>query len=149
MVPLWHLPISRTAQINSKHWKGRGGDCQSSSRTVEADDCDENRSYNGISAGKSASPAPCSISLLAARYREPIYPGFVGAHANAEAPQRHVLCVCCSMSASTLVSNEQRSVGQFHRLTVAVAVIHKKAVVLHPRNPCVPSISAEIQPQGA
>src|SRR4051794_35268090 len=47
----------------------------------------------------------------------------VGANANAEESQRHGSRVGGGMSAGVLVCDEQRAVGQFDRLAVAVAVV--------------------------
>jgi hypothetical protein len=75
--------------------------------------------------------------------------GIIGTDANAERAKRHVLRVRGSMSAGVLVGNEQRSIGQFNRLSVSIAVVDEKALIWRWCNPRLTSIGAEDQSQSS
>src|SRR6476620_5165834 len=53
----------------------------------------------------------------------------VQTYAKANRTDGIVACILGSMSASCQVNNKQRTVVQFHRLAIAVRVIHEESVV--------------------
>ena len=87
------------------------------------------------------------VLRLSVRRWKQVHATVVGADADAEAAQRHALGVLGGMSAGALVNDEQRAVGQLHRLAVSVAMVHEKAVVFRRRNPRMSAVGAEDQPQ--